>query len=575
MTSTFLWLIGLSVLITGIFVALLLRASYVDSLSDRMGKEGALLAATLNWEDVSPGQPSFRRQARLFGQTLGTRVTLIDKDGKVLGDSHKSPTEMKNLKRYEEVRRVLEGKEQGRWERVAANNRLYVFIPVDRGGERKGAVRISLDLEEINHSLRQVWVSLTVALLLAFGGAALFSSRLASRITRPIEEITQVAVDIARNKYHRRIPVYRRDEIGRLATAINRMAAGLRYQLETIRKSERRLTGVIETMESGLLMVDPKERVTLANQAIQRFFDLKPSQLLNKPLPERPVLHDLNTLIRRCRESGETVRDELHLYFPKERIIEANLTPIWGEKGGMGVVALLHDITPIRYLEKLRTEFVANVSHELKTPVTSLRGFTETLLDGAAEDPEMRQEFLEIIQNESLRLERLISDLLDLSKIESRKVRLDLEEITIHELVPPIVKTVEEQIRKRELSFELNLGNNFTVQVDKDRFSQVLVNLLSNAMAYTPAGGKIGLSAGEDEKCWWIRVVDTGIGIPEEDLPRIFERFYRVDKARSRESGGTGLGLAIVKHLVEAHQGTIHVESQVGKGTTFTLCFPH
>ncbi|WP_425437242.1 two-component system histidine kinase PnpS [Melghirimyces profundicolus] len=400
------------------------------------------------------------------------------------------------------------------------------------------------------------------------------SSRIAYRITRPIEEITQVAVDIARNKLHRRVPVKQRDEIGRLATAINRMAAGLRYQLETIRKNERRLTGVIETMESGLLMVDSEEKVTLANKAIHRFFNMKSPQLLNKPLPERAIFHDLHLLVKKCLDSGERVRDEIHLYFPEERIMEANLTPIYGEKGGMGVVAVLHDITAIRRLEKMRTEFVANVSHELKTPVTSLRGFAETLLDGAAEDPEMREEFLKIIQTESLRLERLISDLLDLSRIESRKMRLDLEEVNVGELIRRTGKTVEEQMRKRDLSFRVEVEEEFRVRVDKDRFSQILINLLSNAMAYTPAGGHVRLRAGKKEDHWWVQVEDTGIGIPEEDLPRIFERFYRVDKARSRESGGTGLGLAIVKHLVEAHEGKIHVESRVGKGTAITLSFP-
>ncbi|OYD08395.1 two-component system histidine kinase PnpS [Paludifilum halophilum] len=572
LTVMFLLLIGLSMLGSGFFVALLLKASSIDSLADRLGKEGVLLADTINWMDRKRPE-DLQKQAELYGHSLDARVTLIDREGRALADSEKDPAEMGNLSRFPEVKRALQNRTEDGFNRVTTADRLDVFIPVQRENRVRGAVRLSLDLQDVNQSLSQVWVSLIGGLAMAYIAAVLIGSRYASKITRPLEEITRVASDIARNKFHRRIPVTKRDEIGRLASAINRMAASLKVQLETIRKSERRLTSVIETMDSGLLMVDSDERIILANQAIHRFFNLKTSQLLRKPLSERAVFHDLYHLYLRCKESGEKVSEELHIYFPEERILEANLTPVWGETG-IGVVAVLHDITAIRHLEQMRTEFVANVSHELKTPVTSLRGFAETLLDGAAEDPEMRREFLEIIHHESLRLERLIGDLLDLSKIESRKVRLNLEEVRADDLIQRTVRTIEKQIRQEELDLHLELEKSFTVRVDQDRFSQILINLLSNAMSYTPAGGSITLSAGKEEKQWWVQVADTGIGIPEEDQPRIFERFYRVDKARSRESGGTGLGLAIVKHLVEAHHGSIHLESRPGEGTCFTLYFP-
>lgn len=573
LTLIFLVLIGLSVLGTGIFVALLLKASYLSSLTDRLAKEGELLADTLDWQAADAEPEVFQQRAKKYSMALDAQVMFIRADGVVVGDSERPPAEWGNLSQVPEVARTLRDQTEDGYNRVTTDDRLLVYLPVKEGGVVQGAVRIALDLDVVNRSLTHVWVSLTVGLLIAYLAAAIISSKLASRITKPLEEITQVAVDIARNKFHRRIHVGKRDEIGRLSVAINRMAAGLRYQLETIRKSERRLTSVIETMESGLLMVDSEQKVILANQSIYRFFDVKTSQLLHKPL-DRAIFHDLNVLIEQCINSGERVRDELHLYFPQERIIEVNLTPIWGEKDGMGVVAVLHDITPIRRLEQMRTEFVANVSHELKTPVTSLRGFTETLLDGAAEDPEMRREFLEIIYRESLRLERLIGDLLDLSRIESRKMPIQLEPVQVQSLIQPLAQTVEEEMKKRDLDFQLDLKEDFQVEVDKDRFSQIVINLLANAMAYTPAGGSITLSAGRKKDCWWLQVADTGIGIPEEDLPRIFERFYRVDKARSRESGGTGLGLAIVKHLVESHHGEIQVDSRVGKGTTFTLTFP-
>jgi two-component system phosphate regulon sensor histidine kinase PhoR len=313
----------------------------------------------------------------------------------------------------------------------------------------------------------------------------------------------------------------------------------------------------------------------LANPAFERVFGVPVSDIQGKSVDHLPGPYELIQLIARCRETGERHRKELHIFYPEERIVEASLSPMGVEKDGRGVVAVLHDITAIRRLEKIRSEFVANVSHELKTPITSIVGFTETLLDGAMLDPDTCREFLGIILEEGMRLQRLVGDILDLSKIESKQIHLHLESVPVDELIQSATKTMEDQYRAKELTLEVQLPDPpFTVTVDRDRFRQILLNLLSNAMAYTPSGGEVTVRVERDIETWRLEVADTGIGIPKEDLPRIFERFYRVDKARSRASGGTGLGLAIVKHLVEVHKGTIHVESQVGKGTTFTLTFP-
>jgi two-component system, OmpR family, phosphate regulon sensor histidine kinase PhoR len=268
------------------------------------------------------------------------------------------------------------------------------------------------------------------------------------------------------------------------------------------------------------------------------------------------------------------MRHEIQIYFPEERMLEANLAPMWVERNGVGVVVVLHDLTAIRRLEQLRKDFVANVSHELKTPITSIRGFSETLLDGAMGDPDTCREFLQIINEESLRLQRLIGELLDLSKIESKQINLKRERIRIDQMVQSVMKTMEERFRAKQQAWSVKIAEPFEVEVDKDRFRQILLNLLSNASNYTPPGGRITVEVEKSDESWLCKVSDTGIGIPKEDLPRVFERFYRVDKARARDSGGTGLGLAIVKHLVEAHQGEIEVTSQIGQGTTFTLSFP-
>ncbi|MBA4495510.1 two-component system histidine kinase PnpS [Paenactinomyces guangxiensis] len=571
-TGSFLLLIGCSVLGTGIFVALLLKSSYLDSLTSRLVKESKMLAETIEWERSLKDPASFQHQADVYGKTLGARVTFFDAKGSVLGDSAEGTEKRVNGKMFPEVGQAL--RNQGTDPTEIRNDFLHAAQPVVRDGKVIGAIRISLDIEEVNQSLRRVWFSLAGGLIIAYSLAAFFSSRIAGGVTRPLEEITQVAVDIAQKRIHRRVQQTGNDEVARLGQAINRMAHSLQNQMETIRKSERRLGSVIETMESGLVMVDSTGRISLANRAFERMFGIPASDLIGGSYKRLTYPYDLSALITECAETGVRFRQEIHLYYPEERMLEASLVPMWVEKNGMGVVIVVHDLTAIRRLEQLRRDFVANVSHELKTPITSIRGFAETLLDGAMYDPDACREFLQIINDESLRLQRLIGDLLDLSRIESKELPIRMETIPVQTLVQSAVKTIEDQIRLNEQTLHVQIAEPFEIQVDPDRFRQIILNLLSNAMTYTPKGGSITLAVNRQKHHWTLRVSDTGVGIPEADLPRIFERFYRVDKARARDSGGTGLGLAIVKHLVEVHHGEIKVESTVGKGTTFTLTFP-
>lgn len=570
--GSFLLLIGCSVVGTGIFVALLLRSSYLESLTGRLEKEGEMLAATIEWQDEGKDQSYFQEKAQLFGETLDAYVHIYDRNGNILGDSH--PTvEIDEKSVPPEVRDALQQTKEN--QPVIRENLLHIALPIQGEGQVMGAVRISLDIEEVNQSVRQVWLLLALGLLFAYIVAAFFSSRIASGVTRPLEEIMQVAVDIAQKKFHRRVRVLGKDdEVSRLGKAINLMARSLQNQVERIRKSERRLNSIIETMESGLIMVDSTGMVSLANRAFERMFGIPSSDLVNHSYKKLTYPYDLSSLIMECAEKCIRIRREIHLYYPEERMLDVHLAPMWVEQNGVGVVVVFHDITAMRRLEKLRKDFVANVSHELKTPITSIRGFSETLLDGALKEEDTCRDFLNIIHQESLRLERLIGELLDLSRIESKQFLLKVEQISISSLVDSVVKTLQDQVNNKHLSMIVDVPEPFDAVADPDRMRQILLNLLSNAITNTLPDGKIWVQAKKEGSQWILKVSDTGIGIPESDLPRIFERFYRVDKARSRDSGGTGLGLAIVKHLVEAHQGRIQVESHVGKGTTFILTFP-
>jgi two-component system, OmpR family, phosphate regulon sensor histidine kinase PhoR len=563
-TWSFLLLIGCSVLGTGIFVALLLQTSYLDSLSGRLQKEGKMLAETTRWDS----DRSLQHQAQVYAQTLDVRVTFFDRNGRVLGDSEGKSFDGK------EFTEVAEALKNHIPDPTIRNDFLHAALPVERNGHIVGAVRLSLDIREVNRSLHQVWFSLALGLLFAYALAAFFSSRIASGVTRPLEEITQVARDIAEKRFYRRVQQEGRDEVAHLGQAINRMARSLQKQMETIRKSERRLNSVIESMESGLIMVDPTGNVSLANRAFERMFSMPASDLIGHSYKKLSYPYDLSELITECAESGIRLRKEIHLYYPEERMLLAHLTPMWVEKNGVGVVVVFHDLTAIRRLEQLRRDFVANVSHELKTPITSIRGFAETLLDGAMHDRETCQEFLQIIHEESLRLQRLIGDLLDLSRIESKQFHLKTEIVPVDTLIYSAQKMVRDQLKAKDQNLTIEIDELFEVEVDPDRFRQIILNLLTNAIHYTPAGGHITVVARRRKSDWQLIIGDSGIGIPESDLPRIFERFYRVDKARARNSGGTGLGLAIVKHLVEVHHGKIQVESKVGEGTSFSLTFP-
>lgn len=570
---SFLTLIGCSVMGTGLYLAWLLTSSYSQSLQRTVIQECEMLAGAVAWEEYYREPAQFQKQVNTIEDKLGVVITFFDRTGKTIGYSDflrriQVPDMRADVQQIVRQRKSIVTHTQDEY--------FHVLVPIIRNNHVVGAIRLSQSLLDIRHALYPVWLSLIGGLVIAYIIAAVASSRIAKGVSRPLEEITQVATDIANQKTHRRIrsiPITEKDEIGRLGNAINQMAQSLEVQMETIRKSERRLSSVIERMESGLLMVDVDGTVSVANRSFERFFGIPAADLNAMPFDQLTYPYDLSEMITECAETGTRIRREIHLYYPEERILEVNLAPMWVQANGVGVVAVFHDLTATRHLEQLRKDLVTNVSHELKTPITSIRGFTETLLEGAMEDRQTAEEFLRIIHRESLRLQRLVTDILDLSQIENKHFQLQIQEIDLMELIESVVQTMEEAIRSKQQTLQIEMTS-IRVHVDPDRFKQVVLNLLSNANIYTPVGGWIKLWVGVENGNWMLRISDNGPGIPEADLPRIFERFYRVDKARSRGSGGTGLGLAIVKHLVEEHRGEIQVHSTVGEGTQFHLTFP-
>lgn len=589
LTLIFILLIGSSVLLAGLFMAKLLKDTYLNALEDNMVREIRLLIASADWKKSGSEEEITRYYtdlARKFKLTMDARVTYIRADGKVLGETDQDPAKMDNHLGRQEVQ---DAKEKGvgtsvRFSTTTQRNMLYVALPVYDANQITGYVRLAMGLEEVDAKIGRLWSFLLGGLLLLFVVAGAISYRIAYGLTLPFEKMTRVARQISNMNYKSRVSIHTKDEIGDLGQAINIMADSLQMQMHRVLENESRLKSVLENMMSGVMMVDKDEQIVLLNRSAEEILGFSAYELLGKKYNEAKQQFEFTQLIEECLSTREHIRDEMIFYFPEERILEINLSPMsHANEEFAGVLIVLHDITAFRRLERMRSEFVANVSHELKTPVAAVKGFAETLLAGAMNDKETAKSFLQIIFDESERLNRLIGDILELSKIESKRIPLHFSPVHLDNLLQKTIDVMKSEAHKKNIELELQVDDSLYIEADEDRLRQIMINLLSNGIAYTPEGGKVKVrveqpessDAAEGEK-EHVRIIvsDTGIGIPRKDLPRIFERFYRVDKARSRSSGGTGLGLSIVKHLVDLHYGRISVESELGIGTKFIIDLP-
>lgn len=388
---------------------------------------------------------------------------------------------------------------------------------------------------------------------------ALFLTR---RITQPLAEISLAAKRIAEGEYDTHLAYDFQDEIGVLARSFNQMASRLRDSISALREKREELEGVLESMEEGVLLTDTAGTFLHANGAARRLV---------------PSLEEFFSLIRPQWEEAVRERKTVRLAELEflGRTYHVTLTPLYRDEGSVrGVSVVFRDITLEVRVETLRRDFFANVSHELKTPVALMQGYTEALLDGLARNEEEERELVQIIHEETLRMGRLVQDLLDFSRLEAGRLKLYRRPTSLEELVARLKRRFDPVFREREIRFRYEIEAKGSFCLDPDRFEQILTNLVDNALRYTPYGGEIAVRAREEEEVLWFDVSDTGVGIEPEDLPYVFERFYKGDKSRRRGEGGSGLGLAIVKRLVEAHGGRIWVESTLGKGTTFCMRFP-
>jgi len=576
-------LIGISMIGTGFTMAHLFKKSHIAALEENMSREINLLTGTLRFIDMDASNaiPYYTGQAELIAKLLDSRITFITKTGKVLGDSEKNPLEMENHSdRREEMMAAKEGTGRAiRYSETLGHEMLYVAEKVITDEGFDGYIRISMGLDAVSEGLNRAWMVMAAGLIILFLSATIVSYKVASSMTSPLEQITRVARRITDLDYDARVHLKRKDEVGQLAFAINAMADSLQDQLKTIRDNEDLLQSVLDNMTGGIIMINADEEIALLNRASEKMLDVSNSEMAGHSYKELKRHYELTRLLEEGVLSKEPLHEERSIYNPRERIIRMDAVPMMQDDSYRGMLFLLQEVTEIRRLERMRSEFVANVSHELKTPVAAVKGFAETLLGGGVKDEKTARSFLQIIYDENERLNRLIGDILELSKIESKRVQLDCSPVLMIEFFDSVLGTISKVAEKKNISLSAEIPEELFIEADEDKLRQIFMNLLSNAINYTQEGGSVRISVesllmADGSENVQLTVSDTGMGIPKKDLPRIFERFYRVDKARSRSSGGTGLGLSIVKHLVDMHHGVISVKSDLGIGSSFTIELP-
>ncbi|HOP40659.1 MAG TPA: ATP-binding protein [Geobacteraceae bacterium] len=538
----------------------------------------ARLVRLMSSKEISDMRRDAPSLARTAGKEIKARISVIDRDGTVVGDSELSDSELSKLDNHANRPEFIQAIERGRgiatrFSATLGTNMVYIALPFQTKTGQVGIIRLALPLSRLDAAVSSLGAILGASMALAVLCSLLLSFVLSSLTSRPLRSMAAAAARIGSGEFSFRIPVTSGDEIGELAEVMNEMAGRIENQLERISTEKNRLDTILRGMGEGVIVTDDTGIVTLANPAFRSLFSLD-TDCIGKALIEIARQPALNNALKKVLDSREELVEEMVLLVPEEKYMLTHWAPLMEDKTLIGTVAVFHDITDLKMLEKVRKDFVANVSHELRTPVSVIKGYAETILtEGPSLPPEKMTHFTEVIHSHAERLANLISDLLTLSRIESGAMHLEPAAITLASAVNRALHLLDQKARAKDVSLQggETLAHLPLVQADPDKLEQVLINLLDNAIKFTPAGGSVTVAAVELKDRVRIDVKDTGIGIPPKDISRIFERFYRVDAARSRELGGTGLGLSIVKHIVQAHGGSVAVESFPGKGSTFSF----
>lgn len=514
-----------------------------------------------------------------IGVSSGTRFTVILPTGLVVGDSNEDPSIMDNHALRPEIIEARKGNvgQSIRFSSTLQKRMMYVAIPLKEKGKILAVIRAAMPVTAIDQAIDAIQIKIILGGLFISMLAAGISLYVSRRISRPIEKLKQGTDLFARGDLSHRLPGTDLIEIDNLIEALNQMAGQLEDRLNTIVSQKKELAAVLSSMAEGVIAFDVDERIISINQAAARIFGRKPEDLLNRTVQEAVRNPKLQQFVRDALSTSENLECDIIHYHEGERIIYIHSTSLFDSTGhSTGILVVLNDVTQLRQLENMRKDFAANVSHEIKTPLTAIKGFVETIRLGDNEKPEDTERFIGIIEKHVNRLSAIVHDLISLSKIEQDdgEKEIQLQKSPIRNVIQAAVGNCREKAEQKEITIDIGCEKDISAMIDATLLEQAIFNLLDNAINYSDRQNTVQVSVAVQETETIISVQDQGIGIAKEHIPRLFERFYRVDKARSRTLGGTGLGLAIVKHIAQAHGGQVAVESTLGKGSIFSIHLP-
>jgi|TARA_B110000881_G_C18597645_1_gene532649 two-component system phosphate regulon sensor histidine kinase PhoR len=523
----------------------------------------------------------FQRVIKTIASQINTRITLVGKQGRVFADSHKDPQQLDNHADRSEIIAALKtgNGSSRRFSNSLGIEMLYIAYRIEHQGKPVGCVRVAQDTQQISGPVADIQLKIvTLVLIIIVGGLSIAGIGI-SKMTQPVVQLIEEARELTSGQIKKPRNLSKGNEFDELGQTLNNLSKTLSKRMRQLERNHNELLVVLEGMKEGVIAVDGSDCIRFANKAVCRMFSLDVNRDEGRPIWEVLRNQMIETTVHKARKSDEPFHGKIELLTPHEQHLSLSASAIPSSSHSdssktPGVIIVFHDITEIHRLENMRRDFVANVSHELKTPLASIQAFAETLIDGAIHDADNNMLFLTRIVEQSDRLNLLIQDLLSIARLESGENVHDFASVDLTEITQRCLNDHQSHAAKKNIALVFNQSDSVWVFAEADGLTQILDNLVDNALKYTPEDGTVTVNIQAEPRAVHLQVIDTGIGIPSDHQDRVFERFYRIDKARSRQLGGTGLGLAIVKHLVNAFGAEVEVISAADQGTTFQITFP-
>lgn len=573
----YLVLIIISLIFFGYYLTGIFKEFYISTVDESLNSRSNLIKEDLSL--LKTDSLNLNEIVKEFDKSSDTRVTIIDISGRVIADSRENYLVMENHSdRPEIIDAIKNGRGRSiRYSHTLQTDMMYNAVPItDPSNKIKFILRTALPLNRIDAAFSSIYTAILITGIIIVLFAFIISLGISKNFSKSLTEMQEASESFARGDFDRKIFPPKDKELRNMAISLNTMASQLSERLAIIGEQRNMQKAVFESMKEGVLAVDYDEKILLINNTAAKILDIPGTEVIGRTMQEVVRISEIQKFFKKIISEGNPQETEIIIQHDKDKVLQLSGTILKDiNDRDIGVLVVLNDISNLKHLDTLKKDLVANVSHELKTPVTTIKGFIETLQDSAIDDPVNSQRFLEIVSKHIDRLDLIIDDLLSLSKLEQNgNIPVEMKVLSVRPLLKSVVEDFEIKLKEKKISITIKCDKELTAKLNAHLIEQALSNLLDNAIKYSEKNTAIEIGAYVKDGRLNIYVEDEGLGIAEEHLPRLFERFYRIDKARSREEGGTGLGLAIVKHLVNVFGGTVDVKSEPGKGSIFTLNLP-